>query len=107
MRIEGEDDDRSLLAQLVPRAVLRAPFISKELGALRSVATQDDCVIVTFEGGFSLHLHAASSTFGAALLGALHRLDPQAGVERPSEPSRHTETRPRPVNGGASRGRKL
>jgi hypothetical protein len=46
------------LSVLLPRVVLRAPFVSKELGSLRYLSAHDGGVLVAvFSNGFSLHLH--------------------------------------------------
>ena len=51
-------DGDSVLSAVLPRAVLRAPFLSKELGTLRYLSAHDGYVLVAvFSGGFSLHLH--------------------------------------------------
>ncbi len=60
MSIENDDDTGGdpKLAALLPRVVLRAPFLSKELGPLRYVATNAEGVTVAmFDNGFALHLH--------------------------------------------------
>ncbi len=46
------------LSVLLPRVVLRAPFLSKELGPLRYLsAHHGDVLVAVFSNGFSLHLH--------------------------------------------------
>jgi hypothetical protein len=46
------------LSVLLPRVVLRAPFLSKELGPLRYLSAHHGGVLVAvFSNGFSLHLH--------------------------------------------------
>ena len=47
-----------VLSALLPRVVLRAPFLSKELGPLRYLSAHDgDVLVAVFSSGFSLHLH--------------------------------------------------
>ncbi len=51
-------EENPALSVLLPRVVLRAPFLSKELGPLRYLSAHDGGVLVAvFSNGFSLHLH--------------------------------------------------
>ncbi len=56
------------LADILPRVVLRAPFVSKELGALRYISTNAEGVTVAmFDKGLSLHLHGDMRGLALAL----------------------------------------
>ena len=48
---ELDGPDGESLATAVPRAVLRAPFMAKELGALRYLAAREGGMVAVFSSG--------------------------------------------------------
>ncbi len=60
------EEDPSLSA-LVPRVVLRATFVSKELGPLRYLSTHaGGATVALFDGGVALHFHGDVRAMAAA-----------------------------------------
>ena len=55
------------LSVLLPRVVLRAPFLSKELGPIRYLSAHNgDVLVAVFSSGFSLHLHGDMQAMAVA-----------------------------------------
>ncbi len=60
-------DTSEALSTVVPRALLRGPFLAKELGALRYLAACEGGVVAMFAGGLSLHLRGDVRALAVAL----------------------------------------
>ena len=62
-------EEPSSFSALVPRVVLRAPFVSKELGPLRYLSTHaGGATIALFDSGVALHFHGDIRAMAAAFV---------------------------------------